>query len=151
MFRCHTTQEIKIPKCYDILQGSQVSDIGQKSKDWKALEETEVNAGEAPCFPSHLSSPAPRSHCPHVDVTVQPDQGFSVPARKPVQRATGWAAAMFSGGLVPPLLSHQAWGKLSKTSHARMRPSLGNCSKTGSISIYVTFRKVTLLKVCLHL
>lgn len=65
--------------------GPQVLDIGQKSKDWKVLEEEiEVSAGEAPCFPSHLSSIAPCSHCPHVEVTVEPGQGFPVLAGKPM-------------------------------------------------------------------
>lgn len=77
--------------------------MGQKSKDWKALE-VEVSAGEALCFPRHLSSNAPCSHCPPVDVTAEPGQGFSVLAAKPMQIATGWAAAMFSSGRVPPSL-----------------------------------------------
>lgn len=85
--------------------GPQVLDIGQKSKDWKVLEEEiEVSAGEAPCSPSHLSSIAPCSHCPHVDVTVEPGQGFSVLAGKPMQTAIGWAATMIFLGLVPPAL-----------------------------------------------
>lgn len=49
--------------------------IGQKSKDWKALEEEiEVNVGETLCFCSHVSSIATFSHYLHVNIILKPDK-----------------------------------------------------------------------------